>query len=82
LDNGSWSVSASLPAAIRLSLGSRVSIEMDADRPYVRHKEHRRKYPGKKHKHKHKRKGKYKKKWKYDDDGYEYEYEYEDRWDD
>ncbi len=66
LENGSWTMSVSLPTHMHVSLGSRVSLEMELDRPYVRYDEHRKKYPGKKHKQK--QKGKYKKKKKYDDD--------------
>lgn len=65
LENGSWAMSVSLPTHLHINLDSRVSIEMDVDRPYVRYEEHRKKYPGKKHKRK--QKGKYKKKKKYDD---------------
>ncbi len=70
LEDGSWTMAVSLPTYLRVSLGSRVSLEMELDRPYVHYEEHRKKYPGKKHRHKHKQKrkgrGKYKK--KYDDD--------------
>jgi hypothetical protein len=51
-----WQVSASLPQALQVRLGSSVSIEMDTDKPYLHHEEHKRRYPpghskkGKKHK--------------------------------
>lgn len=48
LRDGEWTMSVDLPNRLRVSLGSRVSLEMEADRPYVRHREHRMKYPGKK----------------------------------
>ena len=66
LEDGACTMAVRLPSRLEVNLGSRVSIEMDSDRPYVRYEEHRKKYPGKKHKHK--QKGKYKKKKKYDDD--------------
>lgn len=70
LENGSWTMAATLPSRLHVSLGDRVSLEMDIDRPYVKYDDHREKYPGKKHKgEKHKRKGKKNKKEKrYKDD--------------
>jgi len=68
LEGSSWTMSASLPAHLRVSLGTRVTLEMNDDRPYLEHDDHREKYPGKKGKNKKKKqkqKGKYK---KYDDD--------------
>lgn len=68
LSDGRWSMTASLPTQLKVSLGGHVSLEMEVDRPYVEFEEHKRKYPGKK-KHKDKGKGKKKKgKGKYDDD--------------
>ena len=54
-----WTISTSLPDYIRLNIGSYVNIEMDTDKPYIKHKEHSKKYPPSKFK---KKKGK-KKKW-------------------
>ena len=45
LEGPNWQVSASLPLAIQSRLGGYVSIEMDTDKPYIHHKEHKRKYP-------------------------------------
>lgn len=59
LENGRWAMSVALPAHLHVSLGDRVSLEMDIDRPYIKYDDHRKKYPGKKHeKKKHKNKGK------------------------
>ena len=69
LENGSWAMAATLPSRLHVSLGDRVSLEMDIDRPYVKYDDHRAKYPGKKHKNeKHKSKGKKGKKGKKDKD--------------
>jgi len=57
LQNGGWTMSASLPSGLRISLGEKVSLEMEVDRPYLEHDAHRKKYPGKKEKGK-KQKGK------------------------
>lgn len=66
LEGSSWTMSASLPSHLHVSLGTRVTLEMDDDRPYLEFDDHRKKYPGKKEKKKkQKQKGKYK---KYDDD--------------
>lgn len=45
LSDGAWKVSASLPGSLKVSLGSRVSIEMDSDKPYTKYSEHRSKFP-------------------------------------
>ena len=66
IDGDNWLMSVSLPNALQVSLGSKVSLEMELDRPYVQFKEHREKYPGKKGKHKKKGK-KHKHGKKYDD---------------
>ena len=58
-----WTFSVNLPIRLRSHLRSGyVEIEMEDERPYVRHKHHRIKYQ--KHKSKHKRKFKAKKKYK------------------
>ncbi|MBW2066828.1 MAG: hypothetical protein JRJ03_18115 [Deltaproteobacteria bacterium] len=58
MDGSSWRMSVSLPAHLRVSLGDRVTIEMDTDRPYVKHQTHKKKYPpGKFKKKKGKKKG-------------------------
>ncbi|MBW2647421.1 MAG: hypothetical protein JRE23_14855 [Deltaproteobacteria bacterium] len=45
LQGDNWTMSASLPQHIRLTLGNCVTIDMDTDKPYTRFKEHKRKYP-------------------------------------
>jgi hypothetical protein len=45
LSKDDWRVTASLPSSLKMSLGSHISLEMDSDRPYVHHAEHKRKYP-------------------------------------
>lgn len=61
LSSDVWHMTATLPHHLKVSLGSHVTLDMDSDRPYVKHKEHKRKYPPghmkKKHKNKHKGKG-------------------------
>ena len=48
---GAWRMTASLPHSLKIHLGDYVSIEMEADRPYVKYHEHKKKYPaGKKKK--------------------------------
>jgi len=44
-EGGSWSVSAQLPKHLRVRLGDYVTISMDTDRPYKKHKHHKNKYP-------------------------------------
>ncbi len=43
---GSWKMSVSLPLSLKARLGANVTIEMETDRPYTKHKEHKKKYPG------------------------------------
>jgi hypothetical protein len=45
LADGAWKVSASLPGSLKVSLGSHISIDMDSDKPYSKHSEHKAKYP-------------------------------------
>lgn len=45
LSGSQWKVSASLPDPLKLHLGGSVSIEMDSDKPYTHHAEHKKKYP-------------------------------------
>jgi hypothetical protein len=45
LEGPNWRISASLPHAIQVGLGGHVSIEMDADKPYISYEEHKHKYP-------------------------------------
>ncbi|WP_455203674.1 hypothetical protein [Kaarinaea lacus] len=45
LSSSQWKISASLPNPLKLQLGSHVSIEMDSDKPYSHHSEHKKKYP-------------------------------------
>lgn len=44
LDNDSWRISVSLPSSIRLG-STYVSLELDTDKPYKYHHEHKVKYP-------------------------------------
>lgn len=47
LEGTTWRVSVSLPSGLRVQLGDFVTIEMDSDKPYLKFKEHKRKYlPG------------------------------------
>jgi hypothetical protein len=57
LKGDSWQVGASLPSSLLVGLGDYVSMELDTDKPYVHHKEHKKKFPAKKA-HKKKKKGK------------------------
>lgn len=50
LSANQWKVSAKLPDPLKIHLQNPVIIDMDSDKPYEHHKEHRTKY---KHKHKH-----------------------------
>ncbi len=45
LKNRAWTMSASLPGGIRLSVNDFVTIEMDHDRPYTYHADVQKKYP-------------------------------------
>lgn len=38
-------LAATLSADLKLKLGSYVILEMDTDKPYLHHKEHKKKYP-------------------------------------
>ena len=40
-----WRVAVTLPQTLRIKLGDYVTIEMDADKPYTKFKEHKIKYP-------------------------------------
>jgi hypothetical protein len=44
-ENGHWRVGATLPSRVRISVGERVVIEMDSDRPYVQFEAHKKQYP-------------------------------------
>lgn len=59
LEGPNWRISASLPHAIQVGLGGHVNIEIDTDKPYVYHEEHKHKYPPGQFK----KKGKKKNKW-------------------
>jgi hypothetical protein len=48
LKGDNWEVGASLPSSLRVGLGDYVSMELDTDKPYVHHKEHKKKFPSKK----------------------------------
>ncbi|WP_455210593.1 hypothetical protein [Kaarinaea lacus] len=45
LSSSQWKVTATLPDPFKIRLGSAVSIEMDSDKPYTKHAEHKAKYP-------------------------------------
>jgi hypothetical protein len=45
LEGDQWRMSVSLPSKLRMRLGEYVTIEMDSDKPYLKFKEHKRKYP-------------------------------------
>lgn len=45
LQNGRWTVAASLPRGITMDLGRYVVLEMDVDKPYLYHQDVVRKYP-------------------------------------
>lgn len=53
-DNGGWQISVSLPHSIRLGTNY-VSLELDTDKPYRYHTEHKEKYPPGKTKKKNKK---------------------------
>ena len=59
LKGDNWEVGASLPNHIRIGLGDSVRIELDTDKPYLHHVEHKKKYPPGQMK----KKGKKKNKW-------------------
>jgi hypothetical protein len=48
LKGDNWQVGASLPSSLRVGLGDYVSMELDTDKPYIHHKEHKKKFPAKK----------------------------------
>ena len=45
LDDDSWRVSVELPNHLRIRLGEYVVVEMDTDKPYIHHQDHKIKYP-------------------------------------
>jgi hypothetical protein len=45
LSGRNWEISTILPLNLKVKLGDHVSIEMDSDKPYVKHAEHKTKYP-------------------------------------
>lgn len=44
LSGSNWQVGASLPDALKVKLGSSVSIELDTDKPYIYNNQHREQY--------------------------------------
>ena len=58
LEGSAWKVSATLPDRIRVGMGDAVSLELDTDRPYLHHDEHKKKYPPGQLKKQQKEKGK------------------------
>jgi hypothetical protein len=45
LEGANWVVSASLPDRLRMKVGEHVVLEMDTDKPYTYHGDHKKKYP-------------------------------------
>ena len=45
LSGRNWQMSANLPVDLKLRLGDHVTIQMDSDKPYVKHAEHKSNYP-------------------------------------
>ncbi len=64
LEGTAWRMSVSLPRELKINLGSHVTLEMDTARPYLKHREHKKKYPPGQLKKKKKGNGKNKNKWK------------------
>ena len=44
-ENGRWEAGVTLPNHIKISVGERVIIRMDSDRPYTKFKAHKKKHP-------------------------------------
>ncbi len=44
-ENGRWEAGVTLPNHIKISVGERVIIRMDSDRPYIKFKAHKKQYP-------------------------------------
>lgn len=55
LKGDNWEVGASLPLSLKSSSIDYVSLEIDTDKPYIYHAEHKKKHPSKKFKKKHKK---------------------------
>ncbi len=45
LSGANWQASASLPDALKVKLGSYVSLDLDTDKPYIYNDQHRKQYP-------------------------------------
>lgn len=45
LSGSNWKVGATLPDALRVKLGSSVTLEMDTDKPYIYNDQHKQQYP-------------------------------------
>ncbi len=45
LEGNDWRVSVELPSHLRIRLSDYVVVEMDTDRPYLHHQDHKKKYP-------------------------------------
>lgn len=45
LSGSNWQVGASLPDALKVGLGSSVTLEMDTDKPYIHNDQHKQQYP-------------------------------------
>lgn len=58
LSGSNWQVGATLPDALKVKLGSSVTLEMDTDKPYIYNDQHKQQYPpgqAKKNKNKNKK---------------------------
>ncbi len=55
LNGGTWQVAMTLPSTVRFDVSNYVSLELETDRPYLYHDEHKVKYkgPGRSKKHGH-----------------------------
>jgi hypothetical protein len=45
VEGGGWRFGAQLPTTIRVDAGEAVTIDLDDDKPYVAHAEHKKKFP-------------------------------------
>lgn len=45
MSGGTWQVGASLPGGLSVQVGDYVNLELNTERPYIYHAEHRQKYP-------------------------------------
>ena len=45
LSGENWKMTAELPSTLKVGLGDHVTLELETDKPYTNHKEHKKKYP-------------------------------------